>query len=292
MVNAEIAERLDEVARLLKGQGANPYRIQAYRRAALTLRGLARPVVDILKKEGAEGLQELPGIGETLARAIRDIVEKGRLPMLERMRTESDPVTLLMTVPGIGKVLAERLHQDLGIKSLEELEAAAHDGRLAMLESVGEKKLAGIREMLASRLERVRVPPRPAPAGAAPPEPPVAELLDVDREYRVQAAAGKLRKIAPRRFNPSHEAWLPVLETERGKRRYMALFSNTARAHDLGKTRDWVVLYYNGGTRGERQCTVITAERGALRGKRIVRGREGECAEYYGARGNAKTKGR
>ena len=56
----------------------------------------------------------------------------------------------------------------------------------------------------------------------------------MDREYREQADAGKLPRIAPRRFNPSRAAWLPVLHTRRGQRAYTALFSNTARAHRAG----------------------------------------------------------
>ena len=71
-----------------------------------------------------------------------------------------------------------------------------------------------------------------------------------------------------------------MFHTHRGVRHYTALFSNTARAHEAGKTHDWVVLYYDDGS-GERQGTVITAERGPLHGKRIVRGREAECAAYY-----------
>jgi DNA polymerase (family X) len=98
----------------------------------------------------------------------------------------------------------------------------------------------------------------------------------VDREYRQKAATGQLVKIAPRRFNPAHRAWLPILHTERGARHYTALFSNTARAHTLGRTDDWVVIYWDEDGHGERQCTVITAERGPLKGRRIVRGRESE----------------
>ena len=97
--------------------------------------------------------------------------------------------------------------------------------------------------------------------------PPVAEVLDVDREYRERAAKGELHRIAPRRMNPRNEAWLPVLHAERGARRYTALYSNTPRAHELGKTHDWVVIYYDEGG-SESQCTVITSERGALSGKR------------------------
>ncbi len=276
-LNAGVAARLDEVARLLAEQGANPYRVRAYDRAAETLRRLDRPVEEIVATKGVEGLERLPGIGPTLARVIRDTLKWGRMPMLERLRGEMDPVRLLESVPGIGPRLARRLHGDLGIDTLEDLEAAAHDGRLSTVAGFGRKRIAGIVDSLSTRLSRVR----PEPERGAPGEPPVEELLDVDREYREKAAAGQLHRIAPRRFNPAGEAWLPILHTERGPRHYTALYSNTARAHELGKTRDWVVLYHDGG-RGERQNTVITSERGILRGRRIVRGREGECERFYG----------
>ncbi|MBZ5611901.1 MAG: DNA-binding protein [Acidobacteriia bacterium] len=277
-LNAQVATRLDEVADLLAEQGASPFRVQAYRRGAETVRRLPRPVSEILEQEGLEGLRKLPGIGDRLGIAIRDILHFGRLPMLDRLRGESDPVELLQTVPGIGPVHAERLHHELGVDSLEDLEAAAHDGRLADVAGLGHKRVTGIMDSLATRLGRLR-PPAPADADQAP----VDELLDVDREYRESADAGKLHKIAPRRFNPLGDAWLPILHTHRGDRHYTALFSNTARAHKLGKTGDWVILYYD-GARGERQSTVITSQFGALKGRRIVRGREEECAQYYGAR--------
>lgn len=272
--NAAIAARLEELAALLEGQGANPFRVEAYRHAADLVRRLERPVGELLRAEGVAGLEELPAIGTTIARAIRDLVETGRLPMLDRLRGESDAVTLLTSVPGIGRTLAERLHHDYGIDTLEELEAAAHDGRLAAIRWFGEKRLRGVRDALASRLGRV---PRSA---AMVQEPGVGDVLRVDREYRTRAAAGTLRTIAPRRFNPERAAWLPILHTMQGDRHYTALFSNTARAHDLGKTRDWVVIYVDGG-RGERQYTVVTASHGPLKGKRVVRGREVECLAYY-----------
>ncbi|MFY9611486.1 MAG: helix-hairpin-helix domain-containing protein [Blastocatellia bacterium] len=275
-VNAEVAARLEEVARILNEQGANRFRVDAYRRAATTVRRLTRPVTGIVRAEGIEGLRRLPGIGETLARAIYQTVVSGRMPMLERLRGEADPVVLLASVPGIGKVFAGRLHEELGIDTLEELEAAAHDGRLGDIAGFGEKRISGIRDSLAHRLGRAR----DRAIGPELDQPPVSEILDVDREYREQGAKGLLRTIAPRRFNPEHKAWLPVLHTHRGKRHYTALFSNTARAHAMGRTEDWAVLYYDGG-RGERQCTVITSQRGALEGKRIVRGREAECLDYY-----------
>ena len=276
MLNVEIARRLEEVAWLLNEQGANPYRVQAYRHAAETLHHLPQPVTEILEREGSEGLRRLPGIGESLARSIHELVLTGRLPILDRLRGETDPIALLTSVPGIGSVLAERLHHELGIETLAELEAAAHDGRLRNIAGMGEKRLAGIIDSLATRLGRVRAPVQHVGVD----EPSVEELLEVDREYREKVTAGALRKIAPRRFNPDRETWLPILHTQRGNRHYTALFSNTARAHQFGKTHDWVVLYYDGG-RGEGQCTIITSQRGPLTGKRIVRGREQECSQYY-----------
>lgn len=185
-------------------------------------------------------------------------------------------MALLESVPGIGPVLAARLHEELGIDSLEDLEAAALDNRLSDLAGIGNKKVAGIVDTLATRLGRVRREGRSHEAD----EPSVEELLDVDREYREKAAAGRLAAITPRRFNPNREAWLPILHTHRGERNYTALYSNTARAHQLGRIRDWVVLYYDGGL-DERQATVITSQWGGLSGKRIVRGRENECEQLY-----------
>lgn len=273
--NEWIAAQLDAVANLLEEQGANQYRVQAWRYGASTLRQLERPAHDILHNEGIEGLDRLPGIGSALARAIREILETGRLTMVERLRGEREPVSLLATVPGIGEGLAERVHEALGISTLEELEQAAHDGRLATVPGFGPKRIAGVTEALATRLRARR-----RSGERSVDRPSVAELLDVDREYREAAEAGRLPTIAPRRFNPQGERWLPVLHTTRGERHYTALFSNTALAHRVGRTHDWVVLYFDGPD-GEHQATVVTSYRGQLSGRRVVRGREGECLAYY-----------
>jgi len=278
--NDDIAGRLDEVAALLEAQGAGPFRVRAYRRAAETLRALSEPVAEIHVRGGLEALEALPGIGESIARAIANLLAWGRLPMLDRLRGQSETAALLRTVPGIGPALAARLHDELGIESLEELEIAAHDGRLERLEGFGPKRLASVRDTLAHRLARIRGrPPGPGP------DPPVAEILDVDREYREGVAAERLARIAPRRLNPRGEAWLPVLHTRRGERDYTALFSNTPRAHRLGRTRDWVVLYVD-GSGAERQYTVVTGPgRGPLAERRVVRGREPECLALYASGG-------
>ena len=99
-------------------------------------------------------------------------------------------------------------------------------------------------------------------------------LLEVDREYRQSAAAGKLPKIAPKRFNPEGAAWLPILHTDRGQWHFTALFSNTARAHELGRTDDWVVVYFYDDDHQEGQNTIVTETKGPMKGERVVRGRE------------------
>jgi DNA uptake protein ComE-like DNA-binding protein len=274
--NEDVAEILDQVAELLHAQGANPFRVGAYKRAADTLRGTDARAADILETAGVAGLATLPGIGDSLGRVVAEILETGRLGFLERLRGQASPETLFATVPGIGPKLAAQIHDELGIETLEELEAAAHDGRLAAVRGFGKRRLLAIAESLAGRLGRRARRRFAARSEAAP----VAELLDVDREYRAEAAKGKLRRIAPRRFNPEEKAWLPILHTHRGDHSYTALYSNTARAHELGKTHDWVVLYRDDG-HGERQATVVTETRGPLAGKRVVRGREAECRDYY-----------
>jgi putative hydrolase len=70
------------------------------------------------------------------------------------------------------------------------------------------------------------------------------------------------------------------MHTTRGPRHYTALFSNTAQAHRLGRTHDWVVIYGD-GDREEHQATVVTARTGLLAGRRVVRGREPECVVFY-----------
>lgn len=275
-LNQRIAERLREAADLLERQGANPFRIGAYRRAGDTLAHLERSVEDILEQEGADGLVALPGIGKGIAANIAELVHSGRWAQLERLRGTADPLALFQTVPGVGPELARRIHDELHADTLEELELAAHDGRLEQVPGIGARRATALRAALEHVLGRVRSRRRVANG------PDVATLLDVDREYRDKAAAGKLATIVPRRFNPDQTRTLPVLHTQRGPWHFTALYSNTARAHDLGRTRDWVVLYFYDDHHQEGQHTAVTETHGPLIGQRVVRGREAECRAHYG----------
>jgi hypothetical protein len=278
--NEQVAAWLRQVAELLHAQGANPFRVGAYRKAADSVDQYPGSLRELFAARGLPGLDELPGVGPGIAAAIAEMLQTGRWVQLERLRGSLDPALLFRTVPGVGPELARRIHDALGVDTLEALEAAAHDGRLDAVPGVGARRIAAIRAALADILDRSRLRRRP-PAESAH-EPPVDVLLDVDREYLEGARAGRLPTIAPRRFNPGHEAWLPVLHTARGDWHFTALFSNTAKAHELDRTHDWVVLYFYDDHRAESQRTVVTEHHGTLAGRRVVRGREAECRAHYG----------
>lgn len=276
--NAAVGELLREMAMLLQAQGDdNSYRIAAYRRAADTIAALPDNVHDLFAREGLAGLDALPSIGPGIAAAIAEIVQTGRWSRLDRLRGSAGADALFRTIPGVGPQLALRLHDELGVDTLEALEVAAHDGRLERLGGIGARRAASIRAALTQMLDRARALRRRHPPAVAPDVPPVAMLLDVDREYRERAEAGKLPTIAPRRFNPGNKAWLPVLHTRHGDWAFTALYSNTARAHELERVRDWVVIYAEDPGHHERQFTVVTALRGPRVGQRVVRGREHEA---------------
>jgi len=273
--NANVAEQLYEAARLLHAQGASPYRVKAYRTAGDAVAGLRRGVRNVFETEGVRGLDAIPGVGLGIASAISEMLATGRWPMLEMLRGSSEPGLTLQRVPGLGPELAHRIHEQLHVDTLADLEAAANDGRLEQVQGVGPRRSASIRASLESMLRRTPL------RSQAIVQPPVDAILDVDREYRERAAAGSLRRIAPRRFNPTHEAWLPILHTAREPWHFTAVHSNTALAHRLGRTRDWVVIFFYDGDHVERQCTVVTETRGELAGRRVVRGREPECRTHY-----------
>lgn len=272
----QIADRLLEAAQLLEAQGADRFRVRAYRRGAETIRALHEDPADILEREGLEGLIELPNIGNRLARAIDEMVATGRWIQLERMRGEAEPEKLFQMVPGIGAVTARAIQNELHVDTLEALEIAAHDGRLELVQGIGPRRAASIRASLASMLARRR-----RRGSDDHEEPPVALLLEIDALYREKAKAGDLERIAPRRFNPTGEAWLPIFHIDRDGWSFTALFSNTAMAHKLGRTDDWVVIYFGRPGGPEHQRTIVTETRGPLEGRRTVRGREAECRQHY-----------
>ncbi len=262
MNNAAIGHKLNEYADYLEGEEANIYRARAYRRAAQTIFALDRAAAEILTEKGRAGLDELPGVGASLAYTIEGLIRTGEFRTLRPTGGHIDPERLLTSLPGVGPQLARALHERLGVTSLEQMEQAAHDGRLAQV-GVGPKRLRGLIDALAGRLARARLP---EPVRG---EPLVDEILEVDAEYHQQTDDNRLPTLSPRRFNPENQPWLPLYNTDRRGWRFRASFSNTALAHRLGRTRDWVVVsFHDGFASGQR--TVVTETAGDLRGRRMV----------------------
>jgi DNA polymerase (family 10) len=157
--NASIADTLRHVADLLEIEGANPFRIQAYRRAAQTVEDLPQSAAKMV----ADGktLVGLPGIGKDLAGKITEIVKTGRLGALVEIEART-PTTLavLTTIPGLGPKRVHRLHQAFGIKTLKDLERAARKHKIRELRGftakTEEKILAEI-ELSQEREQRFKI---------------------------------------------------------------------------------------------------------------------------------------
>ena len=169
----------------------------------------------------------------------------------------------LKGIPGVGERLA-------GL-----IEEYVKSGEVELLESLR-------KEVTPADLEKAKAAKKehPPPAPGAP-LIPLSLILDIDAEYREKAAARKLKLIAPKLLNPDKKSWLPILAVSRKGWKFTVMFSNTAMAHKLAKTNDWVVVYYESG-KGENQCTIVTEQRGPMKGKRVIRGREAECKKFYG----------
>ena len=273
--NRFVADKLDEVAQLLDQQNASLLRIRAYRDAAGYLRGLSHPVRLDYQRGGKQGLDDLPTIGQSIAATIAEILDTGRSSLLDRLRGAADPEQVLQAVPMIGPALARQIHESLGIETLEALEAAPHDGRLEALNGIGPRRVESLRYSLSDMLARRR--PRQAPRDRQ--QPSVPDILTVDQAYR--GNVDKLPMIKPRRFNPTGDTRLPILHTEREGWQFTALFSNSPTAHRFGKTRDWVVIYFERADQPEGQVTVVTEHAGRLAGRRVIRGQEKACETYY-----------
>ncbi len=130
--NAEIAEILNRTAELLEIEGANPFRVRAYRNAARTVGGLPRSVTAMLAE--GEDLSQLPGIGKDLAHKIEEVTETGHLPLLDEIEKRLPPeLATLLGVPGLGPKKVRALHDALGIDDLDRLAKAAKAGKVRRL---------------------------------------------------------------------------------------------------------------------------------------------------------------
>ncbi len=153
VANADIARELDKIADLLDIEGANQFRIRAYRRAARTVDTLPRGVSEMLA--AGEDLDDLPGIGKDLAEKIGTLAAGQHLPVLDELEREVPPgITALLAIPGLGPKRVHVLHEQLGVSDITGLAAAARTGKLRDLPRFGAAIEARILQAIAERGEQ------------------------------------------------------------------------------------------------------------------------------------------
>jgi DNA polymerase (family 10) len=189
MKNREVAELFNEIASILELKGENVFRVNAYRRAAQNIEGLARAIEEVAAEDK---LAELPGVGEDLAGKIDEFLKTGKIKFLEGLRKETPPVLLeMLRIPGIGPKTAVRLHKELGIKTLDDLKKAAGEHRIRSLP----KMKAKTEENIVKGLEFVSRSSGRIPIGVAYPiaQGIVAALEPLAAVKRI-SPAGSLRR--------------------------------------------------------------------------------------------------
>jgi DNA polymerase (family 10) len=188
--NSEIADIFETLADLLAVQGDNPFRIRAYRNAARVIRGNSRSMADLLRD--GEDLSELQGIGKDLAGKIATIIETGRLPLLEEVATRTPKaLSELMKIEGLGPKRVTRLHDELRIRSINDLEKALASGKIRGLPGFGEKTENLIRqrlERLSTAERRIRL------ADAEDLAQPLVEYLESIEGVKEVTVAGSFRR--------------------------------------------------------------------------------------------------
>jgi DNA polymerase (family 10) len=158
--NRDIADRCERLADLLEIDGANPFRVRAWRNAAETIAGLSPSVADLVEAE--TDLTEYPHIGHDIAEGIRSLVTTGHLPPLDEIAARVPPeLADLMQVQGLGPKGVKALYDHFRLRTLEDLEQVAREGRVRELSGFGAKKeaalLDGIRQLRAAGQRRTRL---------------------------------------------------------------------------------------------------------------------------------------
>jgi DNA polymerase (family 10) len=139
MTNAEIARIMREIAVLLDMDGV-PFKPRAYEKAAYALEAIDAPVGVIYRRDGIKGIEHLPGVGKSIAEKIATLIDTGRLPYHEELHQQT-PVDIggLIAIEGLGPKHIKTLYQELGVRTVDDLERAAREGKIRALPHFGEK---------------------------------------------------------------------------------------------------------------------------------------------------------
>lgn len=145
MNNATIAACFDEIADLLEVQGANPFRVRAYRNAGRAVKNHPEQFAGLVER--GDAISGIKGVGKDLAAKIVEAVTDGQIEMLEELRSEVPPVTLdMLRISGLGPKKVATILDQLAIESIDQLKAAAESGELAELAGFGKKTAASVLE--------------------------------------------------------------------------------------------------------------------------------------------------
>ena len=138
VTNEEIAELFENMATLLEMKGDTVFKIRAYQRAARTISQLSFPLEQAVRDE--VDLKKIPGIGKAISDKTQEYLNTGRVDAYERLLAElPDGVLTLMTIPGIGSKTAMLITQELGVSTIEGIEKAIHEGKVAALPRMGQR---------------------------------------------------------------------------------------------------------------------------------------------------------
>ncbi len=147
-INQEIARIFEMMADLYAIKGHEPWRSKAYQIASRAV-DVAEDVREIYKKKGLAGLDEIPGIGKDLSLKIEEYIKTGKIRKFEELKKGTDKgIFEMLQVEGLGPKKVKRLHDELGIKNIEQLKKAAQDGKIAKLSGFGERSQQIILESL------------------------------------------------------------------------------------------------------------------------------------------------
>lgn len=233
--NADVAAVFNEIADLLEIQGENPFRVRAYRNAARSVGELGRSVQTMIAQ--GEDLNDIPSIGDDLAAKIQEIAASGTCALLQRLRKALPPaVTELLQIPGLGPKRVRALHEALDIRTLEELDRAARQGRIRLLPGFGEKTEERIIESIGARLNKSQ---RFRLGVAAQYAEPLLEYLQVVPGVEAALAAGSFRRMRDTVGD------LDVLVVARDSSEVTRRFAHYEEVNTVlasGKTRSSVVL--------------------------------------------------
>ena len=234
MHNLEVARIFFEMADILEMQN-EPWKPQAYRRAAKIIAAMAEDVEDIYRKKGLKGLEDLPGVGENMANKIVEYLNTGKIHAHEKLKASiSAKVSELMEIPGIGPKKIKKLNLLLGIKTIKDLEKAIKEHKIAKLPGFGEKSEQDIAKGLTMKKEKRRPLEEVLPVADH-----IIEQLKKSRAVEKIDVAGSIR----RRKETVRD--IDILVISKNPEKVMEIFTTlpeVARVLAKGKTKSAVIL--------------------------------------------------